>query len=93
MGVNPNHFVHGDITFDLGLQNPPAINHGYTKVQGDVLDDDTLIKMGDAASKLLDKLTNGLQVLSYNPDDMKEKNNFFVFVSQWESVLLDGNAS
>ena len=82
-------FTHGDFTFNLGAA-PAAINHGYTKAQRDALTDDTLLKVRDAAIKsgLPAKLTKGLQVSSYNPADLKDPNNFFNFVSTWQSTIL-----
>eukprot|EP00977_Amphora_coffeiformis_P011241 scaffold2705_cov152-Amphora_coffeaeformis.AAC.2 len=34
------------------------------------------------------KLTKSLQVTTCNPDDRKNKNNFFNFVSSWEGNVL-----
>ena len=82
-------FNFGDITFDLTVA-PAGVNHGYTKANRDGLADDILIKVRNLATKTnLDaKLTKGLQVATYNPSDMKDGNNFFVFVLQWESIIL-----
>ena len=33
------------------------------------------------------KLTKTLQVSSFNPTDMKNTNNFFNFVNQWQSIV------
>ena len=82
-------FTFGDLTFDT-TATPAAIVHGYSKAQRDALTDDHLIKVRDLAvkSNLDSKLTKGLQVTTYNPADMKDSNNFFNFVSQWETVIL-----
>ena len=84
----PTFAING-VEFDTAT-TPSGINHGYTKAQRDALTDDTLIKVHDQAikSNLPAKLTKGLQVTTYNPADMKDTNNFFNFVSQWESVIL-----
>ena len=78
------------MTFDATAA-PAAINHGCTKAQRDALTDDQLIKVRDLAVKcsLAAKLTKGLQVSTCNPADLKDPNNFFNFVSQWESVILN----
>ncbi|MCA1807606.1 MAG: hypothetical protein LC687_07145, partial [Actinobacteria bacterium] len=77
------------IDFDLSL-TPTAITSGYSKTQRDNLTDDMLIKVRNMAvkSNLPAKITKGLQVTTYNPDDMKNKNNFFNFVSSWEGNVL-----
>lgn len=79
----------GDVTFDL-TANPTTLVSGYTKAQRDTLTDDMLIKVRNLATKtnLPAKLTKGLQVTTYNPDDLKNKNNFFNFVSSWEGNVL-----
>ena len=83
-------FNVGPLAIDLTLAAPGHINHGYTHAQRAALTDDVLIKVRDLATKsnLVDKMTKGLQVSTYDPTDMKEKSNFFNFVSQWQSILL-----
>ena len=73
-----NQFTFGDITFDLTVA-PAGVNHGYTKANRDGLADDILIKVRNLATK-----TN----LDAKLSDMKDGNNFFVFVLQWESIIL-----
>ena len=82
-------FTVNGVEFDMAAA-PVGINHGYTKAQRDALTDDTLIKVCDQAIKMnfLVKLTKCLQVTTYNPADMKDSNNFFNFVSQWETIIL-----
>ena len=77
------------VDFDLG-RGPTPINHGYNKAGRQALTGDQLIKVHDLAVKtnFVAKLTKGLQVSTYNPSDLKDPNNFFNFVSQWESVIL-----
>ena len=84
-------FTIGDVTFDTAIAPPVAINHGHTAAMRAALADDTLIKVRDLATKtnLPAKLTKGLQVTTYNPSDLKDPNNFFNFVSQWEAVILN----
>ena len=81
-------FTVGDVQFDT-TATPPAIVHGYNKTTRDALTDDTLIKVRTLVikSNLSSKLTKGLQVTTYSPSDLKDPNNFFNFVSQWESVI------
>eukprot|EP00977_Amphora_coffeiformis_P013960 scaffold3820_cov179-Amphora_coffeaeformis.AAC.1 len=82
-------FTIGDVTFDT-TSTPTVVVSGYGKAEQDTLADDTLIKVRNLAMKtnLVAKITKGLQVSTYNPDDMKNKNNFFNFVSSWESNVL-----
>eukprot|EP00977_Amphora_coffeiformis_P002922 scaffold563_cov87-Amphora_coffeaeformis.AAC.1 len=82
-------FTIGDVTFDT-TSKPAVVVSGYDKAERDTLADDTLIKLCNLATKtyLVAKITKGLQVSTYNPDDMKNKNNFFNFVSSWESNVL-----
>jgi hypothetical protein len=82
-------FTLGGIVFDTAAKPLPVV-HGYSKSQRDNLTDDSLIKVYEHAvkSNLSDKLTKGLQVTTFNPSDMKDKNNFFVFVAQWQTVVL-----
>ncbi len=82
-------FAIGDVTFDA-VAHPAAVNHGCTKAQRDALADDQLVKVCDLAVKTnLDaELTKGLQVTAHDPSDLKDSNNFFNFVSQWETVIL-----
>eukprot|EP00977_Amphora_coffeiformis_P012533 scaffold3119_cov92-Amphora_coffeaeformis.AAC.3 len=82
-------FTIGDVTFDT-TSTPTVVVSGYGKAEQDTLADDTLIKVRNLATKtnLVAKITKGLQVSTYNPDDMKNKNNFFNFVSSWESNVL-----
>ena len=84
----PTFTVNG-VEFDTAAA-PSGISHGYTKAQRDALADETLIKVRNQVIKtnLSAKLTKGLQVTTYNPADMKDSNNFFNFVSQWETVIL-----
>ena len=86
---NANRTTIGDVTFDL-TANPTVLIAGYTKAQRDALTDDMLIKVRNLATKsnLPAKITKGLQVTTYNPDDLKNKNNFFHFVSSWEGNVL-----
>ena len=78
------------IDFDTTRRITTSLSLGYTKAQRDGLADAELIKVRDAAVKtnLTAKLTKGLQVSTYNPTDLKDPNNFFNFVSTWESVIL-----
>ena len=82
-------FTIGDVEFDT-TATPTAIVSGYTKAQRAALNGDTLIKVRNLATKtnLVAPLTKGLQVSTYKPSDMKDPNNFFNFVSQWETVIL-----
>eukprot|EP00977_Amphora_coffeiformis_P020160 scaffold7957_cov76-Amphora_coffeaeformis.AAC.1 len=79
-------FTIGDVTYDT-TSTPTVVVSGYGKAERDTLADDTLIKVFNLATKTnqVAKITKGLQVSTYNPDDMKNKNNFFNFVSLWES--------
>ena len=80
----------GDVTFDITAPVNTPITAGYDKATRDSLTDDILIKVRSAATKsnLIAKLTKGLQVSTYKPSDIKDPNNFFNFVSQWEAVIL-----
>ena len=80
----------GDVVFDLSKTVAVVVNHGYDKAQRAALTDDILIKVRDAAVKCnLDaKITKGLQVTTYNPEDLKNPSNFFNFVSSWEAIML-----
>ena len=80
----------GDVTFDITTVVNTPIIAGYDKAARDALADDTLNKVRKAATKsnLVAKLTKGLQVSTYKPSDIKDPNNFFNFVSQWEAVIL-----
>ena len=80
----------GDVTFHITTVVTDPIIAGYDKATRDALTDDTLIKVRRAATKtnLIAKLTEGLQVSTYKPSDIKDPNNFFNFVSQWEAVIL-----
>ena len=80
----------GDVTFDITAPVNTPITAGYDKATRDSLTDDILIKVRTAATKsnLIAKLTKGLQVSTYKPSDIKDPNNFFNFVSQWEAVIL-----
>ena len=51
---------------------------------------DTLIKVRHLAAKtnLPSKLAKGLQVTTCKPSDLKDMNNFFNFVSQWETAII-----
>eukprot|EP00977_Amphora_coffeiformis_P020346 scaffold8126_cov170-Amphora_coffeaeformis.AAC.20 len=82
-------FTIGDVTFDT-TSTPTVVVSGYGKAERDTLANDTLIKVRNLATKtnLIAKITKGLQVSTYNPDNMKNKNNFFNFVSSWESNVL-----
>eukprot|EP00977_Amphora_coffeiformis_P004021 scaffold803_cov127-Amphora_coffeaeformis.AAC.1 len=65
-------FTIGDVTFDT--TSTPTV----------------VVSVRNLATKtnLVAKIAKGLQVSTYNPDDMKNKNNFFNFVSLWESNVL-----
>lgn len=79
----------GEVEFDLTAQ-PTTVSTGYSKKQREDLKDDMLIKVRNLAvkSNLPAKLTKGLQVTTYDPSDMQNKNNFFNFVSSWEGNVL-----
>ena len=78
------------ISFDPTTTIATPIVHGYDKAQRDALTPDSFVKVYDAAvkSNLPDKLTKGLQVTSFHPTEMKDKDNFFVFVSNWQTTVL-----
>ena len=80
----------GVLQVDTTIARPADPVSGYTKAQRDALTNETLIKVRKEATKcnLVTKISKGLQVSSYNPADMKDPNNFFNFVSHWESVIL-----
>ena len=82
-------FNVGDLTLDTAAAPPPII-HGHNKAARDALTGETLIKVRTLAAKtnLTAKLTKGLQVTAHDPSDLKDSNNFFNFVSQWEAVIL-----
>ena len=86
---NPNRFIINGVTFDTAA-TPVNIASGYSHTQRSSLTDDMLIKVCNLAVKcnLPAKITKGLQVSTYDPADLKNKNNFFNFVSSWEGNVL-----
>lgn len=84
-----HRFNINGVAFDTTAAPTPLVS-GYDKVARDALSGDTLIKVRTAAvkSNFPSKLTKGLQVTTYNPNEMKDKNNFFNFVSSWETHVL-----
>lgn len=87
--MQPPTITIGEVEFDL-TSTPTPVSTGYSKLQRDALKDDMLIKVRNLAvkSNLPAKLTKGLQVTTYDPSDMQNKNNFFNFVSSWEGNVL-----
>ena len=61
-----------------------AVTVGFDLAACAALANDNLCKVCDAAtkSKLEAKLTKSLQVSTFNPSEMKDKNNFFNFENQ-----------
>ena len=79
-----------NVEFDTDAA-PAAVSHGGNKAQRDALADDALVKVRDQVVKSNPdaKLTKGLQVSACVTVDTKNPNNFFNFISDWESVALD----
>ena len=77
------------ITLDNHQAPKAAITTAFDETARANLTDDALRKVRDAATKsnLDDKITKSLQVSSFNPTDMKDPNNFFNFVNQWQAIL------
>jgi hypothetical protein len=67
-----------------------SVATGYDRTIRAGLVADTYIKVYDAAvkPKLAQKLTKGLQVTSFDPSDLKNTDNFFVFVSNWQNTTI-----
>ena len=81
------------IAFDATTVNR-TITTAHNKVARDALAGNTLVKVCTMAMKsnFPDKLTKSLQVLSFDPSEMKNLSNFFNFVAQWQTHLgLMGN--
>ena len=81
----------GSLTLTIFNHQPPkpAITTTFNEAARTALTGDGLRKVRDAAttSNLDDKITKTLQASSFNPTDMKDPNNFFNFVNQWQSIL------
>ena len=76
------------IQFDTGAVQG-AITTAHDEASRTALAGDTLIKVCDSATKsnLPDKLTKQLQVTTFDPSELKNTNNFFNFVGQWQSYI------
>jgi hypothetical protein len=82
--------VVNGVTFDLTITGSNVVATGYDRTICAGLVADTYIKVYDAAvkPKLAQKLTKGLQVTSFDPADLKNTDNFFVFVSNWQNTTI-----
>ena len=76
------------IEFDTAIEQDP-VTTAYDEATRTALTGDTLIKVRDLAikSNLPDKLTKQLQVTTFDPSELKNSNNFFNFVGQWQTYV------
>ena len=83
--------VIAGITFDIDAADNGGIVSGYSKAARDALADNELAKVRAKASTCLltTKLSKEVRVMNFNPSEMKDKTNFFAFVSSWEGVILE----
>lgn len=79
-----------DVTFDLTQSVPKATTAGYTRDIREKLENDGLVKFRESFVKKLIKtpLSSNLQVSSYKPSEMQDKQNFFYAISQFAQAML-----
>ena len=79
-----------DVTFDLARTAPVATQAGYTRATRAALANEGLVKFRESFVKKLSKvpLSSNLQVSSYKPSEMQEKQNFFYAISQFAQMAM-----
>ena len=79
-----------DVTFDLTQTAPVASTAGFTRTIRENLQNEGLVKFRESFVKKLVKtpLSSNLQVSSYKPSEMQEKQNFFYAISQFAQAAL-----
>lgn len=84
--------IDGVGTLTLNTHQAPKgpVTTAFDATSRAALADDNLRKVREAATKsnLTAKLTKTLQVSTFDPADMKDSNNFFNFVNQWQTIVL-----
>ena len=90
----PSHHLHpisamADATFNL-QQRTQEVSGGHSRQTRTALAGEALVKVKDSAvKKILSKgLSSNVQVASFDPKDMHDKDNFFNFVSSWRTSSL-----
>ena len=79
-----------DVQFDLTQTAPVASTAGFTRTIRENLQNEGLVKFRESFVKKLVKtpLSSNLQVSSYKPSEMQEKQNFFYAISQFAQATL-----
>ena len=79
-----------DVTFDFNQAQPIATSAGYTRAIREKLENEGLVKFRESFIKKIVKtpLSSNLQVSSYKPSEMQEKQNFFYAISQFAQAIL-----
>ena len=79
-----------DVKFDLTQTAPVASTAGFTRTIRENLQNEGLVKFRESFVKKLVKtpLSSNLQVSSYKPSEMQEKQNFFYAISQFAQAAL-----
>ena len=78
------------VTFDLAQTAPVSSSAGYTRTTRDALKNEGLVKFRESFVKKLVKtlLASSMQVSSYKPTEMNDKNNFFYAMAQFAQAAM-----
>ena len=78
------------VNFDLAQSKPVASSAGYTRTTRSALKNKGFVKFRDSFIKKLVKtlLASSMQVLSYKPTEMNNKNNFFYAMAQFAQAAM-----